>query len=118
MQFDPTQALANIRAAETDDLLDRVTAYRPGTEPEAVEMALRELRERGIGDDAILARQAETADCLRDADGAALPCSLCRRPAVARGRRWLTAFGFIPLVPTAARYCKEHQPKPAGATSS
>jgi hypothetical protein len=38
----------NARAAPTDDLLDRVTAYRAGMEPEALRVIEEELARRGI----------------------------------------------------------------------
>ena len=48
LAFDRDSVLANVRQADTEDLLNRITAYRDGMEPEAVAMIEEELRERGV----------------------------------------------------------------------
>jgi hypothetical protein len=109
--FDPQKCLLEVRRAETADLLDRVTAYRQGMEPQAVDMIEQELRRRGIAQAQIDARMAECRrDCIFDAAAIALPCSRCRRPAVAEINGWHRLFGVLPVFPRSLRYCEEHQP--------
>lgn len=48
MDWDADRVRANARQAPTEDLLERVTVYRSGMEPEAVEIIEAELRRRGI----------------------------------------------------------------------
>jgi hypothetical protein len=111
MEWNPQKVLANIRQADTDDLLDRVTAYRQGMEPEAVEMIEAELHRRGIGAAAIeKRRQSYERECLFYPDGTAMMCSFCRLPAVAQEWGWHKLRNMVPLFPRRFRYCKSHQP--------
>lgn len=73
LEFDAQRCLGEVRQAETADLLDRVTAYRNGMEPEAVELMEQELRRRGV-DAAAIAAHAEQCrrECVFDASGTAL----------------------------------------------
>ncbi len=111
MEFDPQKVLLNVRRAETADLLDRVTAYRAGMEPEALEMIEDELADRGVTP-AEIDRHAEACrqECLYHPDGAAAMCSFCRRPAVAEGRGWVRLLGLVPVLPRRYWYCKDHRP--------
>src|SRR5436190_477070 len=99
--------LENIRAADTDDLLDRVTVFRANMEPEAVDLIEGELRRRGVGPKKI---DAYREDCLREClyhyDGTAKVCSFCRKPAVKEGWGWHRMLGKIPIIPRWLRYCK------------
>lgn len=114
LKFDPQKCLLEVRRADTEDLLDRVTAYRQGMEPQAVDLIEAELRRRGIAQAAIDTRIAECRqDCIFDAADIALPCSRCRRPAVAEMVGWHRLFGLLPVFPRSLRYCKEHQPQHA-----
>ena len=72
LDFNPTKVLANARAATTEDLLDRMTAYRSGMEPEAVELFEMELRRRGVTPEQIAAHARQSQGCLRRADGTTL----------------------------------------------
>src|SRR6266511_1668358 len=109
MQWDPQKLLANIRAADTDDLLDRITAYRAGMEPEAIDMIEAELHRRGVRQDEIDAyRQECERECLFHADGTAKMCSLCRKPAVKEGWGWHRLLGKIPIMLRPMRYCRTH----------
>ncbi len=113
MKIDPERVLANARQAATDDLLDRVTVYRDGMEPEALAIIEAELRDRGINRAAIDAhamKQNET--CLRSSDGAALQCSFCRKPAVSEGWGWQRLWKMLPVFPRLFRYCADHRPGP------
>jgi hypothetical protein len=86
MQADPQKVLANVRRATTADLLDRVTVYRAGMEPDAVVMIEAELKDRGVGAEEIEAhRQGCAEKVLFQEDGIAAKCSFCYQPAVAQG---------------------------------
>lgn len=111
MEWNPEKVRANIRQADTADLLDRITAYRNGMEPEAVALIEDELQRRGVDAAAINEhRQAYERTCLFDADGTPMMCSFCRLPAVARGWGWHRLWKLVPLFPRRFRYCKKHQP--------
>ena len=53
MRLDLDKVRANARAASDEDLLDRVTVYREGMEPQAVPIFEAELRDRGVGPEQI-----------------------------------------------------------------
>jgi hypothetical protein len=115
LEFDPERVRANAREADTEDLLDRVTAYRPGMEAEAIAVIEAELSRRGVTAAEIAAHREQCAEeCLLDADGSALMCSYCRRPAVAAGWGWHWLWQMVPLLPRRFRYCQEHWPKVTG----
>jgi hypothetical protein len=111
LRFDAERVLMNVRASETEDLLDRVTAYRAGLEPEAVMIIERELRLRGVTEEEI---EAHAEWCRRevvfDPDGVAYKCSFCHRPAVAQTRGWQLLLGLVPLFPRLFSYCPDHRP--------
>ena len=109
LKFDREKTLLEIRAAQTADLVDRITAYRQGMEPKAVEMIEQELRSREVSQAQIDARADECRqECLVDATGTALTCSRCRRPAVTEVIGWHRLFGVVPVFPRRLRFCKEH----------
>lgn len=109
MEPNETKVLANIRAADTGDLLDRVTAYRGGMEPATIELVEAELRRRGVRAAEIDAYREECErECLHHADGTAKMCSFCRRPAVAERWGWHRLIGKIPIMPRWLRYCRDH----------
>jgi hypothetical protein len=119
MRFDADRVWANVRQATTEDLLDRVTVYRDGMEPEAVTIIEAELRRRGVNQAQIEehATRRQTHG-LRAPDGTVTMCSFCHRPAVTQGwgwrrlpgkRRWLPPWG-LPLFPRFYLYCEEHRP--------
>ena len=110
MHIDATQLLANARSADTDDLLDRVTAYRPGMEPEAVDLFEMELHRRGVSAEQIAEHGRQYENCLRAADGTALMCSLCRKPALTQAWGWHWRWGLIPVFLRRFRYCAAHDP--------
>ncbi|HEV3255573.1 MAG TPA: hypothetical protein VG013_01710 [Gemmataceae bacterium] len=133
MHFDAERVWANARQATTEDLLDRVTVYRSGMEPEAVDIIEAELRSRGVRDDAIREHTRQRVDqvLLLRPDGTARPCSFCHRPAVAGGWGWHrlsrrpSRLGWlwgalagplgwlalwVPVLPGQRFYCEEHRP--------
>jgi hypothetical protein len=112
MEWDDQKVLANVRRADTDDLLDRITAYRAGMEPDAVAMIERELHGRGVTANRIADHQQVCErDCIYLPDGTAAMCSLCRKPAVREGRGWWKIWWTVPIYPRRLRYCQEHCPR-------
>ncbi len=111
MQLDLERVRTNVRAATTEDLLDRATVYRAGMEPQALEIIENELRDRGVSAAEIRvheeSRRQETSYL---ADGTAVSCSFCYRPAVAEGWGWHRMWGLLPIFPRFFHYCAEHMP--------
>jgi hypothetical protein len=109
LPFDAKKVQENARKASTEDLLDRVTAYREGMEPEALDIIEAELRQRGVGPEEIEAHSLRGHDILRLPDGVAAKCSFCRRPAVES--RWGAhkLFGLLPVFPRRLYFCAEHR---------
>jgi hypothetical protein len=109
LAFDEQKCLAELRHADTADLLDRVTAYRAGLEPRAIALIEQELHDRGVTAEEIdAANTTSQRECLFDATGIALPCSRCWRPAVAVIWRWHKLWGVLPLFPWRLRCCRDH----------
>jgi hypothetical protein len=116
MQFDAQRVLINIRQAETDDLLDRVTVYREEMEPAAILMIESELARRGVYSEDIEEHGRERADrIVRRPDGTAQPCSFCHRPAVRQAWGWHRMWGKLPVFPRLFAYCEQHQPEEVAA---
>src|SRR5438093_11811693 len=89
MSIDHERVRENIRQAETEDLLDRLTVYRAGMEQEALGLIEAELLSRGVTPAQIRNHEERrTMDVLWEEPGLAFRCSLCPRPAVARGWYW------------------------------
>jgi hypothetical protein len=111
MEWNEQKVLANIKQASTDDLLDRLTAYRSGMEPEAIAMIEAELHRRGVKPAVIEERrQMCERECLFYPDGSAMQCSQCRKPAVGQYLGWQKLWGWVPLFPRQIRYCQAHKP--------
>lgn len=109
MDFDLRKVAANIRAARTEDLLDRVTVYRDGMEPAAVDLMENELARRGLTPDRIAAHeQARRATALVGADGEVVTCALCDRPAVTRAWSWRIRWREWGLFPRRRPFCEVH----------
>ncbi len=120
MDFNRERVRQNAKQAETEDLLDRVTVYRDGMEPEAIAIIEAELRSRGLGREGIedhAAKRQQSA--IQGKHGLPLRCSFCDRPAVARRWGWHRVRGrgifavltaVVPLYrPRHLAYCSEHQ---------
>ncbi|HEX5272502.1 MAG TPA: hypothetical protein VFW33_18520 [Gemmataceae bacterium] len=118
MRYDPDKVRENARKAETEDLLDRVTVYRVGMEPDALYAIEEELRRRGVtaADIDAHARRRQEAGVRDDVPPAR--CGYCDRPAVARGWGWHRLWGrwWLPVFPRPVRYCEAH--RPGGAATS
>jgi hypothetical protein len=112
--FDRAQVERNVRDAETEDLLDRVTAYRPGMEPDALSIIEEELARRGYNQAEIdRFAEEECTDVLVSPDGWAYRCSFCKRPAILRkwGLHKLWGVLTVPF-PRLYSYCRRHVPAP------
>ena len=117
VQFDAHKVLLNARQATTEDLLERVTAFRDGMEAEAIEIIEMELRRRGVGPEQIeQAIQHGTGNRVRDRSGLPRRCSFCHRPAVARRWGWHRLWRRLPLFPWPVNYCAEHLPNGGNVT--
>jgi hypothetical protein len=111
VELDLRKVAAYVRKAETEELLDRVTVYRDGMEPAALDLMANELARRGLTPEEIDAHdrtRRETA-ILHD-DVTALRCSFCERPAVHRAWGWHRLWGRVPVFPRHLLYCEVHQP--------
>lgn len=102
--------LENVRRADTLDLLDRVTVYRAGMDPDALVIIEAELAQRGIGPAEFEAHLAQRGPLLLDPFGVAYQCSRCRAPAVVRAWDWHRLWSKIPLFPRLYYFCSEHAP--------
>jgi hypothetical protein len=110
--FDRAQVERNVKDAETEDLLDRVTAYRSGMEPDALAIIEEELARRGYDQrDIDRFAEEECADVLLSPDGWAYRCSFCMRPAILRkwGLHKLWGVLTVPF-PRLYSYCRQHIP--------
>jgi hypothetical protein len=109
LKFDPDAVRRNAHAASVEDLLDRVTAYRAGMEPEAIEIIEAELDRRGIGPADIERHEAERGpEVLLRPEGFAYRCSYCDRPAVFRRWGWHWLWGRLPVMPCVQNFCSRH----------
>lgn len=115
MEFNLKRVAEYIRRADSEDLLDRVTVYREGMEPAALDLMEMELDRRGFSREDIADHDAMRREsAILMPDGTALRCSFCDRPAVVRARGWHRLFGRIPVFPRVFSYCSVHQGRGAG----
>jgi len=108
MSIDLKTVAANIRKAETTDLLDRVTVYREEMEPAAVDLMENEVWVRGLTRDALEEHAVQYSTALRRADGTARRCDLCERPAMSLRWGWYQLYGRLPLFPKRIARCEGH----------
>ena len=109
MRFDLKRVAEFIRRAETEELLDRVTVYREGMEPAALDLMEGELDRRGVTREDIVEHNAyRRATAIMLPDRTAVRCSFCNRPAVVSGRGWHKLFGRVPIFPRFFAYCSVH----------
>jgi hypothetical protein len=111
MNLDLRAVAANIRKAETEDLLDRVTVYRDGMEPAAVDLIEGELSRRGLSPEEIAEhdRRRREEVVFRD-EGTVVKCSFCHGPAVWVGWGWHRLWGWVPVFPRILTRCERHRP--------
>ncbi len=120
MQFPLREIAHYTQTAPTEELLDRVTVYREGMEPAALDLMEGELDRRGVTRAQIAQHNAiQRASAIMLPDGTAMRCSRCNRPAVGEARGWhkmqlripFVALGLsIPLYPRLHAYCAVHSP--------
>src|SRR5262245_9249462 len=111
MLYDLERVKRNIESAETTDLLDRITAYRQGMEPDAIAQIEDELRRRGVTAEDILAHAEHwQRQAIRRSDGLPARCLVCARPAVSQSWGWHRLWGVLPLFPRLYYYCAAHLP--------
>ena len=108
MQFEAEKILTNARGATTEDLLDRVTVYRAGMEPAALEIIEAELAGRGVDEAAVAKHAARRSEAILLPDGTAMKCSFCHRPAILRAWGWHRWWGLVPIFPRIFAYCDVH----------
>jgi hypothetical protein len=107
--FDLDRVRTEVHEAATEDLLDRITVFRRGLEPEAVELIEDELWSRGISDAEVRAHAEQLrSEVLWEEPGRAASCSYCGRPAVSRERRWHRLWGLLPVFPRWVNCCRLH----------
>jgi hypothetical protein len=117
MEFDLDRVRENVRAATTEDLLDRATVYRAGLEQEAVPVILEELKARGVTAEAVVQHEQARTRVMYDRDGTARTCDHCRKPAVAEEWGWHRMFGKLPIFPRLFQVCEDHRRKDEAAGS-
>ncbi len=110
MKLDLEAVAAWIRRAETDELLDRATVFRPEMEPEAVDLVLAELSRRGISDAKIEGHASARLACaVIRPDGTVERCRFCDRPAAVRAWKWWRLFRIVPVFPVPMPVCERHE---------
>jgi hypothetical protein len=109
MRLDLERVKRNVHEADTEDLLDRVTVYRAGMEPEALELIEEELRARNVlAADVEAHAERRRREITLLPDGTAARCSFCERPALAEAWGWHRLWGVLPLFPRFYYYCDRH----------
>jgi len=101
-----------VRKADTEDLLDRVTVYRDGMEPAAVDLMENELWRRGVTPEELAEHdEGRRQRVVMSEEGYVLRCLYCDRPAVSRrwGLHWIGKFFKIPF-PWLLSRCAFHDP--------
>ena len=117
MKLDLQRVSENVCRASTEDLLDRITVYREGMEPEALDLIEAELRRRGIESVAIDTHAANRQSTMIVAsDGFPMKCESCWRPAVVEVWGWHRLWKLVPIFPRRMAYCEEHRPIPSEMT--
>jgi hypothetical protein len=112
VDLDLRKVAAYVRRADTEELLDRVTVYRSGMEPAAVDLMENELSRRGVSREQIEDHdRTRREDVILLGDGTAQRCSLCERPGVVRAWDWHRLWGWVAVFPRRLAYCQVHRPR-------
>jgi hypothetical protein len=110
MQFNIKRVAEYVRKADSEDLLDRVTIYRDGMEPAALDLMEMELDRRGVTRDDIAEHdRTRRESALVWPDGTAVRCSFCDRPAIVKRWGWHRLFGRVPIFPIIFARCEVHE---------
>jgi len=119
MRLDLRRVAEFIRRAETEELLDRVTIYREGMEPAALDLMEGELDRRGVSRLEMAEHDANRrATAIMLPDGTAVRCSFCFRPAVVQARGWHRLFGLLPIFPRLFARCAIHSGSKSGGSAN
>jgi hypothetical protein len=111
LDFNVERVLENVRRSATADLLSRVTVFREGMEPKAIQLIESELANRGVTDEEIETHgERLRREMLVAPDGLPVRCSFCHQPAVTQGRDWHWIWGRFPVFKRTFYYCTEHRP--------
>jgi hypothetical protein len=110
MELNLERVRENARKSSSEDLMDRLTAYRAGMEDAAIEIIESELANRGI-DQIEIQRHGKTRNGSIMRGEVARRCSFCDRPAVKKGWGWHWVFGLVPTFPRRYLYCEIHWQK-------
>jgi len=109
MDFDLRKVAEHVRAAKTEELLDRVTVYREDMEPAAVDLMENELARRGFSPERIAEHGRERrATALVEPGGEVVRCALCDRPAVTTAWSWRIRWREWGLLPRRRPFCERH----------
>ena len=109
MEFNLKRVAEYIRGADTEELLDRVTVYREGMEPAALDLMEGELDRRGVTREEIAAHDAKQREhAIMLSDGTAMRCSFCNSPAVVQAWHWHRVFGVVPVFRMQLAFCGFH----------
>src|SRR5262245_26481679 len=104
MDVDFERVRQNAEKASTEELLDRVTVFRGGMEPKALEIIEAELVSRGVSPEKIAEfEQLRRQDGLVGGD---IPrtCSYCDRPAVVQAWGFAHGRSMLPIIPWRFNY--------------
>jgi hypothetical protein len=111
LDFNVARVLENIRRSSTPDLLGRVTVFRGGMEPKAIQLIESELECRGVSPEEIEAHGEKLRqEMIVAPDGMPVRCDFCHQPAVAEGWDWHRLWGRFPVFPRYLYFCAEHRP--------
>jgi ATP-dependent helicase YprA (DUF1998 family) len=118
MRLNLSKVHANVKEASTDDLLDRVTLWHEGMEPEALEIIEAELRSRGIQPADLNAHsERRRREAIVAPGGFAAVCYRCGQPAIDRRWIWGRLWRILPMFPRLVYVCAEHRPGRATPTA-
>ncbi len=96
--------------ASNRELLDRVTVFKSGMEPNALTIIHQELRHRGVTQTQIQDHETLLEPLvIRGPEGMPRICKKCSLPAISCEWGWLKVFGFIPILPWKNLFCEDHK---------
>src|SRR5262245_42375371 len=107
MRLDLQRVSEEVARAPTEDLLDRITVYQDGMEPEALDLIDAELRHRGVTLSEIEAHEANRRrTMITGPDRMPVKCAFCWRPAVVEVWDWHRLWKKVPFFPRRMSYCE------------
>lgn len=110
MRLDLEKVRIYAKKADNKALIDRVTLFQSGMEPEALEIIILELTSRGISALEITEHEEKYKEkVIRGPEGMPRLCNNCPSPATAQEWGWLKVFGFVPIIPWKYLFCEDHK---------